>query len=357
MARRYVIAAVAFAGVAGAAYLMGRSFRLILLLFAGVLLSIFLRALTEIITNRVRMRQLHALGIVLGVLAALIAGFALTAGRSVARQMDQLGEELPRALSRLETEVKRSRLGRMALERANVEQGVGQAQVVRGATRAVRLTTEALTGAAIVFFVGVFIAAEPRAYAEGVTWLIPRRHRPRARKILDELDHTLRWWLIARGGSMLAVWILVSIGLLILGAPLALALGLLAGLLDFIPYFGPVLAAVPGILLAMVDGPQQALMVAGLYALVQAIESNLLQPILERRTVRLLPAMGLGFQVILGYFAGILGAALASPLLAGLKVLVGRLYVEETLGDVVLDIREEREAREREKAQKAAADT
>ncbi|MEJ7698536.1 MAG: AI-2E family transporter [Pyrinomonadaceae bacterium] len=124
-------------------------------------------------------------------------------------------------------------------------------------------------------------------------------HRKRVREILYEIGETLSWWLIGKGASMLFIGVLTWIGLYIIGVPLALTLGLIAGLFSFVPNFGPILSAVPAILLAFIDSPTSALYVLILFVVVQLIESNLLTPMIERRTVELPPVLTIASQLAL----------------------------------------------------------
>lgn len=146
------------------------------------------------------------------------------------------------------------------------------------------------------------------------------------------------WWLIGRLLSMLIVGITVTISLWLLGIPLALTLGLLAALLDFIPNLGPTLATVPAVLLALMQSPTQAVYVLLIYIVIQQAESYLLTPIVQHRTVSLPPALTIIAQVILGVLFGVMGLILASPLAAVVLVLIKMLYVEDVLGDTIEDL-------------------
>ena len=131
---------------------------------------------------------------------------------------------------------------------------------------------------------------------------------------------------------------ILMIGLYILGIPLALTLGLLAGLLSFIPNFGPIISAIPALLLAFIQSPVTALYVLGLYVGVQLIESNLVTPMIERNTIELPPAVTILFQLALAVMVGGLGLVLATPLLAVIIVVIQMVYIQDILGDsAVLD--------------------
>lgn len=150
--------------------------------------------------------------------------------------------------------------------------------------------------------------------------------------MLDALADTLWWWLVGRLISMAVIGVSTWIGLMLLGVPLAFLLGLLAALLTFIPNVGPILAAAPAILLALVQGPRQALWVLGLSVGIQVVETYLLEPIVDPKTIALPPAVTMLAPLSMAVFAGILGNALATPLVAALVVLVTMLYVQDTLG-------------------------
>jgi predicted PurR-regulated permease PerM len=132
---------------------------------------------------------------------------------------------------------------------------------------------------------------------------------------------------------MSAVAVVTGIGLAALDVPLALALALLAGLLEFIPYIGPLVAAVPALLVALGESPALAGWVLLLYIGIQAVEGNLLQPLVQQRAVYLAPALILLGQLVFGILAGPLGIVLATPLAASALVTVRMLYIEDVLGE------------------------
>lgn len=323
-------------GALAVGYVIGRYLQLLLVLFAGVLLGVLLRGFRDAVADRTGLRPTVALLLVLAVIAGVITGIGWIVGPAIANQTADLRERLPEALAELRGRIESYEWGRRLIAQAptSVEKVVeSQGGVVQGATNIFSQTLSIVAGIFVVVFSGIFLAAEPRSYLGGLVRFVPPRRRERAREVLTDVELTLRWWLIARAIGMTFVGLCIFVGLLILGHPLALVFGLIAGLFDFIPYFGPLIAAVPAVLLALVNSPTQALYVAALYAGVQAVQNFLVEPLLERKTVRLLPALILGFQVVLGSMAGIVGAALASPLLAVITVLVNRLYVQDVLGD------------------------
>jgi predicted PurR-regulated permease PerM len=186
---------------------------------------------------------------------------------------------------------------------------------------------------AIAAFFAAFMAAEPRPYVEGFLFLVARNRRSRVREVLHEIGRVLRRWLVGQAFLSLCVGLLTGAGLALLGAPFPVALALLAGFMEFIPYIGPFVAAVPAILVAFAESPQLALWVALLFLAIQSIESYLLAPLVQHRAVYLPPAVILFTQVLMGVIVGALGVAVATPLAASAMVAISMLYVEDALGD------------------------
>jgi predicted PurR-regulated permease PerM len=183
----------------------------------------------------------------------------------------------------------------------------------------------------IIVSAALYLAADPSTYVDGLVRLVPPRARDRARDLLRQVHDVLLWWLIGKVASMCAVGVLTYLGLKALGVPLALMLALIASILTFMPNIGPILAAVPAVLLALEGGLASAGWVLGLYLAVQTVESYILTPMIQQKAVSLPPALILAAQIIAGVLAGIPGVAMATPLTAAAVVLVRKLYVEDIL--------------------------
>ena len=153
--------------------------------------------------------------------------------------------------------------------------------------------------------------------------------------MFDQLGTTLQWWLIAQGIDMVVIGVATALGLWLLGIPLALLLGVLAALFNFIPNVGPFFSYVPAVLLALVEGPEKALYVTIFYIGLQCVEGYVLLPLLQRGAVDTPPAVLIAVQVLLTLLVGGLGLALAAPLAACAMIVVKMLYVHDVLGDPV----------------------
>lgn len=322
---------------------------LLLLLFAGVLLAVFLRSLATWLSGFTRLRAGWSLTIVLVLLLGTVVLSGVLFAPRLAEETQQLTEKLPEAVTELTDWLRQYSWGRWLLnEMPDAAAGEGQGQVVQQATGAAWKLFDAIVALAIVLFVGIYLAAEPEPYQRGVLRLVPPARRERTGQVMFAAGYTLRWWLFGQILSMLIVGITMGVGLSLIGVPLAFALGVLAGLLEFIPTLGPPLAVIPAILLALVDDPQKALYVLMLYSVVQTLESYLLTPLVQRSAVSLPPAVTIAAQVFMAWTAGAVGLLVAVPLLAVIKVAVQMFYVEDALGDE-LDLPAE-ESAERELA-------
>ena len=178
-----------------------------------------------------------------------------------------------------------------------------------------------------------FFSFDPRAYRDGVVLLVRPSSRDRVRAVLDQMGSVLRLWLVAQFIRMVLMTACVWLALYLLGLPGPFLLGAQAGLSNFVPYLGPILAAIPVGLVAMPLGPSMLIWAVGIYTAIQSIEGYVIGPLIQRHAVELPPAWTLVAIVLFGSLFGVMGIALAVPLFAIGRVAVLRLYVEDWLGN------------------------
>lgn len=318
---------------------------ILMLAFAAVLLAVFLRGLADLLNNYLKISEGKAVLLISVILIAILAGFIAFLAPSVAEQGRHLREELPRSAQNVGQYISQFGWGRAVIEQMpstqEIVDKINAASVLSSVGGFFSTTAGMIANFFITILIAIYLASEPRVYVQGFTKLFPINKRPRVEAVVGEIGDTLRWWLIGKIGSMLVIGLLTWIGLSIIGVPLALTLGLIAGLLSFIPNFGPILSAVPAILLAFIESPITAVYVIALYIGVQLIESNLITPWIERQTVELPPALTIISQLILGVLIGGMGLVLATPVLAVLMVLIQMLYIQDVLGDKDTEVNEE----------------
>lgn len=318
------------------------TFDVVLLLFAAILLAIFLRGLSDYLNKYLKIGDGWSVLIVSVLLLIVLSGAIALLAPSVAQQIGNLRVSLPASAASIADSIGQYGWGKALLSQLPSTKEVMDALTSVGFLSGVggifTQTIGAVGNFFLVILLAIYLASEPKFYALGFTKLFPIDSRPRVMEVLMDIGDTLRWWLVGKAGSMIFIGVLTWIGLSIIGVPLALTLGLIAGLLSFIPNFGPILSAIPAILLAFIESPITALYVAGLYIGIQLIESNIVTPIIERETVELPPALTVLFQIALSIILGGLGLVLATPLLAVVMVLIQKVYIQEVLGDADTDI-------------------
>jgi predicted PurR-regulated permease PerM len=178
----------------------------------------------------------------------------------------------------------------------------------------------------------IMLLAQPRAYRQAFIALFPRFYRRRIDLILHDCEVSLGRWIIGALISMVVVAVLSIIGLIVVGIPLPLAQGILAGLLNFIPNIGPTMSVILPMAIALLDEPWKAVAIFIVYFLIQQFESNLLTPYIMAQQVSLLPAITLISQVFFATFFGFLGFLLALPL-----TVVGKVWINAVLIEDILD--------------------
>jgi predicted PurR-regulated permease PerM len=184
-------------------------------------------------------------------------------------------------------------------------------------------------GLVLIIFLALYIAMDPGVYKRGLLLLLPLSRRPRIEYLLGELGSTLRTWFATQLIAMVVIGAITTTALALIGVRAAVPLGVIAGLFEFVPNIGPVLSAIPAVLMGFVDSPQTALTVAAVYWAIQFLENNLLIPYLMREQLDLPPALTLVTQVLMAYVFGFLGLFVAIPMLATAVVTVRVLWIGE----------------------------
>lgn len=305
---------------------------LLLLVFTGVLLAVFLRTIACWVSGVTRLSLRWSLVLVVAVITgAIVLAGALYAPR-LAEQTDQLARTLPQTLSDLTAWLREYAWGRWLLDR--LPSGAPQGKdVVQPARQAIGTVMTGAVGVLVVLFTGLYLAIEPVPYVRGLLRLVPVPSRRRVAETLYVAAHVLRWWLVGQALAMLLVGLTMGFGLALIGVQLAFLLGVLAGVFEFIPFLGPLLALGPALMLGLAMGTKTAAYVVVLYVVVQTLEGYVLTPLVQRKVVELQPVVTITAQVALSWAAGPVGLLVAVPLVAVATVVVEMLYIEDRLRD------------------------
>jgi predicted PurR-regulated permease PerM len=196
-------------------------------------------------------------------------------------------------------------------------------------------TVAVVAGLVLILVLSIYIGADPDTYHDGLMKLFPRPWRNRAGEVLTAMSVALRKWLVTQLIAMVVIGVVSTVVLLILGVPGAVPLGVIAGLLEFVPTVGPIMSALPAIAMGFVESPEKALAVLIAYIAIQQMENYLLIPYLMREGVDLPPALTIIAQALMALIFGFLGLLCAVPVLAATMVAVKMLYVQDVVGEPV----------------------
>lgn len=356
--RRVWIALGAVALLAGLAALVKWLLTAVLILFAALLFGVFLNQLSRRIERATGLPYRVALGVVALLLVLTAGGTLYTMGSQIVAQAATFSSQLTSALQEGWGRIEGTGIGQWLEDQGldqKVERKVEQAveatvekTVEKGAAtlptrvlsalRAVVLwTISALGGVVVVAIVGFYLAVAPDKYREGLVRLFPPARRSRVDEVVRMVAHSLWAWILGRLIAMLVIGVGSAIGLWIIGIPLPIANGVLAGILNFIPNLGPLLSMAPPALLGLQQGGYAPLYVIGFYIVLQFIEAYLLTPLIDGNQVSLPAGLILVAQLLFGLMGGFLGLMLATPIAAVLFVLVREFYVKDTLERDVAD--------------------
>jgi predicted PurR-regulated permease PerM len=323
--RRALIVIALGAGV----FLLWEVRTVLALLFGAVLVATIFRAIGDVLHARLRLPARIAVMISVLLIAGVIALVAWLVGSQVAAQSQQLAETLPRAAQMIDDNLAGLGFGHpVGQSIEHVKNGGLIGSNLKGFLSSASLSVASFL---IVFFGGVFLAAQPRLYGIGAIKLIPPERRALVGEAMKESGRALRLWLKGQLWAMIVIFVMTWAGLWLLGVPSALVLALISGVLEFIPYAGAISSSIPAIMVALVQGPELALWVIGLYVVVHHIEAYLVQPVIQQFAVEIPAVITLFALLAFGLLFGFLGVLLAAPLAVVTYVMVKRLYVIEAL--------------------------
>lgn len=307
--------------------LIKATFSVFLLLLAGSLIAIFFRGLSDVIQRKTNWG--YGISLTTSVLSTLIfiVGLFWLIGAEVQTQVIKLSDTLPSTFETLKENVKNNPIGNNILEKATSPESQKKAKEM--ASTFFKSTFGVLGDVYVILFIGLFLTVSPKIYTKGILAIIPPKGKDKADELLEKLDNNLFKWLQGKLFAMMVVFILTAIGLFLMGVPMWLALALIAGLLSFVPNFGPIIAIIPAVLVALMQGQTTALLVVGLYIAVQVVESNFITPFIQQKLINIPPALIITAQLLMGTLTGGWGLVLATPLMLIVITLVKELYVKK----------------------------
>lgn len=321
-----------------------QTFQVLLLALAAVLWAVLFRGTADWICKKTGMSRKWATLLSVVLVLGLMVGLGWLIFPSLSSQIQEFQQKIPQAIEDIKKQLKQSAVGeRIVKELQNPQQFLqkGSGSIQSLASSVFTSVFGFLADLFIIIVVGFFLLASPHLYKNLIVRMFPKSRRKRAGQVLTYQYKTLKSWLAGKLFDMLIVAILTSLGLWLLNIPLALTLGIIAGLMAFIPNLGPIIAQIPALLIAYLQGPQSVLYVFILYNGIQLIESNLLLPLIQQHQVAIPPAFILLGQVLIGIVAGILGIILTVPILVLIMVFIKMVYLQDILGDASVELQAE----------------
>ena len=321
---------------------IGKAINTLLVIFAGILLGVIFRAGRDFITDTTGLANGISLAIVLVLFFGFFAGTGYVLAPRIADQASTFYQEVPKTWEMTKQEISRWSWGReLANENPHVKDffedetnGTGEDyDMTKSILNYLSYSAAIAAALVLILVISIYIAAEPKLYSEGFIRLFPKNQRKKVVEIMNEMSMTIQWWIAGQLCSMLLLGVLASLGLWLLGVPYALMLGALTAFMTFIPNLGPILAAVPILLIALTVDVDTAIYTAIFYTILQCIEGYFITPMIHRRAINVPPVLIITIQFLLFYLVGFLGVLLAMPLIGCMMVLVKRLYIQDVLGD------------------------
>ena len=295
----------------------------LLVVFGGMVFGALVDGGARLLGRVLPIRRIWRVGMVLVATACFIVWFVDYAGNQIADQAALLPDTLRgQILHGLKWAQRHGMQINAGFVQRLSEQALGGVSQITGVVGGL------IGGVATLFLIvvlGIYFAIDPNPYRRGLAWMLPREARGFFEEALTVMGNSLRRLLAGRLLGMTVEGVTIGMALGVYGVPLASLLGLIAGLLAFLPNIGAPISGLLMVLVGFSGGKSMGLYCIGVYVVVQGIDGNVIVPLVAKRAADLAPALVLAMQLMMGALFGILGLALADPLLAMIKVLLERL--------------------------------
>jgi len=301
-------------------------FSILLLAFAGVLIAVFFHGFAGLLQRYLHLpRKLSVFVSVIFNLLLIVAFFWFTGSR-LQQQVAELSDTLPQTVQQAKEKIQSSAIGGKLLQELESRGSTQKTRQVVG--QFFSSTFGVLSDLYIVLLIGLFFTAQPSVYKKGMIKLLPSKARGKGEELVEEIGNLLKKWIKGQIFGIAFIAVLTGLGLWIVGLPMIFTLALIAGLLNFIPNFGPLIALVPAVLLAFSKGTTTALIVIAMYTGIQIIQSAIEQPLIQKKMINIPPALVIIGQVAMGILGGFWGVLLAAPIVGILMTAVNKLWVD-----------------------------
>jgi predicted PurR-regulated permease PerM len=305
-------------------------FDVILIVIGAILVAVLLRLVAEPFTRWLRLPE--SVGLVCSglVTVAVVAGAGYLFGTQIDAELTEVVQRANSGVTNIMHQLQSSSTGKIVLQHIQGGSGFSFPSFLSGLFS---VSISFLEAVVITVIGGFYLAVQPALYRSGLGKLFPRRIRDEVNETIDDIGVGLRLWLIGQLIQMVLIGALTTMAVWFVGLPSPLALGVIAALAEFVPYIGPLIAAVPAILVASTQGLNTVIWTAIAYLAIHQIEGNLVVPLIQRQLIFIPPAVVLlGIVTILFVFGGV-SVIFAGPIAVIVFVAIKKLYVREALGE------------------------
>jgi predicted PurR-regulated permease PerM len=294
---------------------------------------VLLRLIAEPFTRWAKLPQSVAL-ILSGLLtAAVVGGAGYLFSTQISGEFNDVMQRADSAVTQITKQLQASPNGNFILQHIQGGSGFSLAGLL---SSVFTISLRFLEAAIVMVIGGFYLAAQPQLYHYGLAKLFPRRLRKEANETIYDIGLALRLWLIADIIQMVLIGSLSTFAVWMIGLPSPLALGVIAGLAEFVPYVGPIVAAVPAVLVAITQGTNAVLWTVMAYVMIHQLEGNLIAPLIQRRLTFIPPAVMLLAIVIILFVFGGFSVIFAGPIAVIIFVAVNKLYVRDSIGETTV---------------------
>ena len=302
-------------------------FSVLLLTLAGALFAIYFHGCASFFKKHLHTSSGWSLALSIVMNIILIVAFFWFVGARLQQEVSELTGALPQTIDNGKGYLEKTTIGSKVLHYLNSS---GDSQKTMSIVKSFFSSSFGiLSDVYIILLLGMFFIASPFTYKKGIVHLLPPPAKDKGAQLLEEIHTVLKNWIKGQLFGFLFIAVLTALGLWAIGMPLILTLALIAGLLNFIPNFGPIIALIPAGLIGLSQGTTTVILVLCLYTLIQVVQSAVTQPLIQKKMVSIPPALIIFGQVAMGLLGGFWGVLLATPVIAIIMTAVNKLYVEE----------------------------
>jgi predicted PurR-regulated permease PerM len=306
-------------------------FEVVLVLVGSILICVLLQLVSEPFTRWCKLPRALALAISGLIIFGAFGGAGYLFGTQIGSELQDVVSRADTAINDITTSMQKSEFGKMLLSHL----AGGNLSLTAFVSSAFSVSTTFIGGAVITVIAGFYFAAEPDVYRSGLGRFFPKRLRAEVYETTGDIAAALRLWLIGQLIQMLVIGMVSAFAVWQIGLQSPLALGVIAGMAEFIPYVGPIIASVPAVLVAATDGLHAVLWTIAAYLLIHQLEGEILAPLIQRRMVYIPPALMLLGIITISSAFGVAATIFAAPIVVIVFVAINKLYLREALGERV----------------------